>query len=462
MNAEKIVDVILTDEKLFNYIMKLVKHRLNPYSLQDQNWLINVIDISIENALQEVQILDIINQYFSINNIKPENPIDQLDCIQLNPDESIVSEDNVLPNFSFTEPHKVEHISPKKENPKLTKAIYNPPPISASEFSTEPTGSKLVIDVDHKQEFSFGESEKLSSSSFHSVAESEASTVAMIVSPDDRYLTEQKAQVISNLQEEEDTDMPNFPCSPKSPKIKNSSKKSPFSLEDTDDVKAWESTVLNQLKTERSNDGFSDSSSPKEAISESISEEEEVHNYIDEEDEDSHDILENNKNFSIMNEVVFQDDLYEDDGFEQDQDSKEYSRDELHEEGDIKYPLYAPHHSYSNDQSPSYNGNQMIFFDQKQFDAEADAIQTGKPVKRVNFIKDIVTDVFYRDKTEPHEKSQMYYSHFEEAKFSRSQEKEYIKADSLGMSWNEYINQLPSDQSDSETEDEYYHEDYEF
>jgi hypothetical protein len=60
VDVDRIVDVILTDEKLFQYIMKLVKDHLRPRDLQDPIFLRAIVDATIETAIEKVQILDII------------------------------------------------------------------------------------------------------------------------------------------------------------------------------------------------------------------------------------------------------------------------------------------------------------------------------------------------------------------------------------------------------------------
>jgi hypothetical protein len=60
VDVDRIVDVILTDEKLFQYIMKLVKVHLRPRDLQDPIFLRAIVDATIETAIEKVQILDII------------------------------------------------------------------------------------------------------------------------------------------------------------------------------------------------------------------------------------------------------------------------------------------------------------------------------------------------------------------------------------------------------------------
>ena len=83
------------------------------------------------------------------------------------------------------------------------------------------------------------------------------------------------------------------------------------------------------------------------------------------------------------------------------------------------------------------------------------------------FKDDIISRVHYRDKTDPSEKHHMYYSHEEEEKFTRDQNREYLKANSLGLSWMEWVNKFSDgnendivfNDSDQYDDDEYYDED---
>lgn len=59
-DVDDVVDIVASDEKLFRYVMKLVKSRLSKGARKDKDWCVKVIDMTIEAALQEVRVIDIV------------------------------------------------------------------------------------------------------------------------------------------------------------------------------------------------------------------------------------------------------------------------------------------------------------------------------------------------------------------------------------------------------------------
>lgn len=83
--------------------------------------------------------------------------------------------------------------------------------------------------------------------------------------------------------------------------------------------------------------------------------------------------------------------------------------------------------------------------------------------KSVTFTDRIVSEVYYRDKTDPIEKHHIYYSHEEEDFFTRQQNREYLKADAMGISWIEWINLYAEQELEDNTnfnDSDPYEEDY--
>ena len=64
---DKIVNTILSDEELINYIEKLVAKRLpaGPHLKSDYNWYKQVIDLSINQAFEDLQVVDTLNYQIS-------------------------------------------------------------------------------------------------------------------------------------------------------------------------------------------------------------------------------------------------------------------------------------------------------------------------------------------------------------------------------------------------------------
>ncbi len=114
--------------------------------------------------------------------------------------------------------------------------------------------------------------------------------------------------------------------------------------------------------------------------------------------------------------------------------------------------------------SPNPRPGKPLYFDQGQFDSEVDCIIAGKPLRHVKFSSNVVSEVFFREKTSPSEKTTLFYTHEEEGNFCAAQSREYSKADALGLTWMEYMNQRNDDDAnleDDNCEQEDYQDDYE-
>ena len=64
---DKIVNTILSDDELLNYVEKLVNRRLpaGPHLKSDYNWYKQVIDLSINQAFKDLQVVDTLNYQIS-------------------------------------------------------------------------------------------------------------------------------------------------------------------------------------------------------------------------------------------------------------------------------------------------------------------------------------------------------------------------------------------------------------
>ena len=51
----------------------------------------------------------------------------------------------------------------------------------------------------------------------------------------------------------------------------------------------------------------------------------------------------------------------------------------------------------------------------------------------------LISDVQYRDRVGYAEKGELFFTHNEEYQFTLDQNKEYLRADALGMTWNDWI-----------------------
>lgn len=84
---------------------------------------------------------------------------------------------------------------------------------------------------------------------------------------------------------------------------------------------------------------------------------------------------------------------------------------------------------------------QPVYFDLDRFNEMVDASLGEKPVpkKKVSFRENIITDIYYRDRVTKEEQPLMFYSHEEENQFNEDQYEEAMKAENLGMSWQDWV-----------------------
>jgi hypothetical protein len=234
-NMDHIINIIISDDKLFQYVYKLVKSSIDHQGIKSSNvvsqTLVNIIDNSIDNAIEQVQIVDIINsllkdqQYFSDSfresDDKEEkkyfhenaenhssrnghssttahthlhhnqNPVSRvtMDKVEDSVDPSLPAV--VKPPFSEREPEQITHQTVKKTVQQLNKSRR--PPLASTKsvqqqhhYPSSSTAPSLSLEVDQVDDSALlrGDSETGGDSSFlssDSVRESNASTVQMIL-----------------------------------------------------------------------------------------------------------------------------------------------------------------------------------------------------------------------------------------------------------------------------------------
>ena len=60
-NIDDIIEAVLSDKELFAYIEKLVRNRLSPETRRDYHLCCQVIDATIDEAIYDVNLVEIIN-----------------------------------------------------------------------------------------------------------------------------------------------------------------------------------------------------------------------------------------------------------------------------------------------------------------------------------------------------------------------------------------------------------------
>ena len=109
---DKIVNTILSDDELLNYVEKLVSRRLpaGPHLKSDYNWYKQVIDLSINQAFDDLQVVDTLNYQISQlgKYLKKKSRRENQTGNEENYAEIENSNDDTrnvdLPNFSSSEP----------------------------------------------------------------------------------------------------------------------------------------------------------------------------------------------------------------------------------------------------------------------------------------------------------------------------------------------------------------------
>jgi hypothetical protein len=64
-NAQRIIDIVLSDERLVSYVTSLASKRLTPDVLTDEEWCNKVVDLTIDQVLNDVNVFELLK---SLNN----------------------------------------------------------------------------------------------------------------------------------------------------------------------------------------------------------------------------------------------------------------------------------------------------------------------------------------------------------------------------------------------------------
>eukprot|EP00596_Hydrurales_sp_CCMP1899_P010095 CAMPEP_0119040022 /NCGR_PEP_ID=MMETSP1177-20130426/9823_1 /TAXON_ID=2985 /ORGANISM="Ochromonas sp, Strain CCMP1899" /LENGTH=577 /DNA_ID=CAMNT_0007004667 /DNA_START=311 /DNA_END=2041 /DNA_ORIENTATION=+ len=114
---EKIIDTFLKDEELFKYVERKVTKRLppGPYLKSDTNWYKQVIDLTIIEAFDDLQVKETLNyQILQLEKYLKKKSIDKkaiadhgdanIDDTETEKKNGNNENENLNPNFSFSEP----------------------------------------------------------------------------------------------------------------------------------------------------------------------------------------------------------------------------------------------------------------------------------------------------------------------------------------------------------------------
>ena len=109
---DKIMNTILSDEELLNYVERLVAKRLpaGPHLKSDIEWYKQVIDLSINQAFEELQVVETLNYQISqLGKYLKKKSQEEIDYSRANQDSDV--------DTSYGERHSVEHPSFSSSEP---------------------------------------------------------------------------------------------------------------------------------------------------------------------------------------------------------------------------------------------------------------------------------------------------------------------------------------------------------
>jgi len=145
--VNNVIDIIMSDEKLIGYVRALVSKRLTKEMRDDPDWCNQVVDLSIEQVLEDVDIVQLINNICGTSSLKIKNGSKN------NKKERKVSKsvesDLITPPFSATEPHAVANTSPRRVVKEMNKkkSVELPPTSgSSTQFLKKALTHKLELD----------------------------------------------------------------------------------------------------------------------------------------------------------------------------------------------------------------------------------------------------------------------------------------------------------------------------
>lgn len=113
-NAQRIIDTVLSDDKLVQYVISLVSRRLTAEMQSDAEWCNTVIDLSIDQVLNQVDVFEILKQLNETPQIKKSSHKNR-------ENNNTDNNESFRPTFSSTEPKSVVSSSPRRVVKQLNK-----------------------------------------------------------------------------------------------------------------------------------------------------------------------------------------------------------------------------------------------------------------------------------------------------------------------------------------------------
>ncbi|RYH03736.1 hypothetical protein EON65_47070, partial [archaeon] len=181
VNVDQMIEVILSDDNFQKLVMKRVKSKMKKSSISDESALLSLIDRSIDQAMDEVQVVEIVRSLVRQAKTKSKPTPTVSNTYQSNSEhitteaaaaeEESEGDEGFRPSFSITEPTPITLTSPKRILKSLNKTTR--PAEQPSQLANTNT---LSIEI---EEPIAQPSHNMSTLSILSIAPSEASTVRM-------------------------------------------------------------------------------------------------------------------------------------------------------------------------------------------------------------------------------------------------------------------------------------------
>lgn len=514
-DIEDIINIILSDEHLFQYVMKLVTSRLPKAAMSDTRWRNIVIDYSIDDALNSINIKEIINE---LKKGKVKRIIDNIESKQESKQEikQDFKDDFFLkPSFSPDEPVK-GYMDAKigvKQKPVKTgyekhmerikkSAAYNKPHENIVEngeiggraslnhsISNESTASTVPVLDESYQNYTTDEINYSNLNSNVSSNNAEKNENMKIFEDNRRSgsLGSKMSVMDINQDDFDDNDFITTydeNANKHKEKVDKNNKNPVFESKNslTSEITTSSFNVLDSTEFEDKKDNNDFFDKEKQHIKELFKMDKKEKNEQYNEQKEKEEILKNWEN-SVTNSIVNQRKLEingDNDLFNIEDSEGEYPEDtweELNENQEDEQPHVSnkanetpveislkPNDLYTSGsgefypdssnspKSPDKMDQKPVFFDHSKFEAEVDRAAAGKkgPSRNVRFQDQLVDQVWYRDRLNSAEKKDMFYTAEQENEFTNEQNKEFIIAERLGMSWSDWIYEKSEDEMKKE------------
>lgn len=404
INIDNIIDIVLTDEYLLNYVSLLIKRRLPTQSnMLDQQSRIDIVDQSINQAFEDIQIEALLQEL--IRQSRGAAPGDR---------------STIIPNFSPSEPlpvssHTVRRVVKSMNRSRSAEAVLGGTRDRVASVDSDASTVRFI-----------------STSSTGLAPVITMQTLLNLQSNDEHMDVDLKSDsTISTATDDDDL----FDHADGEGPERGQGVEEGTGRQSTDKLRREVDEYMNQWEQHALTEGLR----PGDALT----------NLVNEPSVTSMDSWEKRIRERLDGNV----DSDGDDDFEiPNPPSDRLGRGGLNETSSTISPIKDEYLS-----SPTSLNGKLYFFDQSRFDADADyAVAVGvdkadeedrdrrsrrknNTNRRVHFAHSLVNDVKYRDYSESAEKPMLFYTHYEEQRFKMDHSRELERADALGLSWTEWM-----------------------